>query len=78
MVLRLRYFILKTVDSKQARKHLAHYLDIAQKESIIITRYGKPVAVVEGVRGEDIAGVVVRLSEEENAEARKVVRKKVS
>ena len=64
---------MKTVDSKQARKRLAHYLDVAQKESIIITRYGKPVAIVEGVRGEDIAGVVVRLSEEEKRFAHKKV-----
>lgn len=36
------------VNVREVRDNLADYLNVAQKERVILMRYGKPVAILEG------------------------------
>jgi antitoxin (DNA-binding transcriptional repressor) of toxin-antitoxin stability system len=36
------------VNIREVRDNLADYLNVAQKERVILMRYGKPVAILEG------------------------------
>jgi prevent-host-death family protein len=44
---------MKTVSSAEARENIERVLDSAQKERVVVTRAGKPCAVILGVEGYD-------------------------
>ncbi len=44
---------MKKVALSEAKDHLAEYLDLAEKEEVIITRHGKPAGVLIGFASED-------------------------
>lgn len=44
---------MKTITDREAQGHLQQVLDSAQEERVVITRDGKPTAVVLGLEGSD-------------------------
>lgn len=50
---------MKFVGLKEAKVHLSKYVDRAQEDRIVITRRGKPAALVIGVEGQDIEQVIL-------------------
>jgi prevent-host-death family protein len=44
---------MKKVALSDVKDHLSEYLDLAEKEEIIITRHGKPAGVLIGFATED-------------------------
>jgi len=44
---------MKRVALSKVKDHLSEYLDLAEKEEIIITRHGKAAGVLVGLRSED-------------------------
>ncbi len=50
---------MKAIGLKEAKAHLSRFVDNAQHERILITRRGKPAALVIGVEGHDIERIVL-------------------
>ena len=50
---------MKLIDLKQAKARLSEFVDAAQRDRILITRRGKPAALVIGVEGHDIEQVLL-------------------
>ena len=48
---------MKTVALRDMKTGLSAYIDEAQKSSILITRHGKPAALVWGVEGRDLEDI---------------------
>jgi prevent-host-death family protein len=44
---------MKRVALSKVKDHLSEYLDLAEKEEVIITRHGKAAGVLVGFRSED-------------------------
>ena len=44
---------MKRVALSEVKDHLSEYLDIAEKEEVIITRHGKPAGILIGFASED-------------------------
>lgn len=44
---------MKKVALSEAKDHLSEYLDLAEKEEVVITRHGKPAGVLIGFASED-------------------------
>jgi prevent-host-death family protein len=44
---------MKRVALSKVKDHLSEYLDLVEKEEVIITRHGKPAGVLVGFRSED-------------------------
>ncbi len=44
---------MKRVALSKVKDHLSEYLDLAEREEVIITRHGKPAGVLVGFRSED-------------------------
>jgi len=44
---------MKRVALSEVKDRLSEYLDLAEKEEVIITRHGKPAGVLIGFRSED-------------------------
>ena len=44
---------MKRVALSKVKDHLSEYLDLAEKEEIVITRHGKAAGVLVGLRSED-------------------------
>jgi prevent-host-death family protein len=44
---------MKKVALSDAKDHLSEYLDLAEKEEVIITRHGRPAGVLIGFATED-------------------------
>lgn len=63
---------MKVVSLADAKNGFSHFVEVAQSERVIVTRHGKPVAVLVGVDGESIEAL---LSASE-AEFWKIVRRK--
>jgi prevent-host-death family protein len=55
---RLR-FPLGAIGLKEAKTNLSSFVDQSQRERILITRRGKPAAVVIGVEGQDLEQVLL-------------------
>lgn len=51
---------MKSVGLKEAKSHLSEFVDQAQHDRILITRRGRPAALVIGVEGHDIEQIVLR------------------
>lgn len=51
---------MKTVALREAKQSLSGYVEHAQRERVLITKHGKPAALVIGVEGQDIEDVLLR------------------
>ncbi|MFZ5482498.1 MAG: type II toxin-antitoxin system Phd/YefM family antitoxin [Myxococcota bacterium] len=52
---------MKVVGVREVKAQLSEVLDEAQGEQVIVTRHGKPVAVLSGVAGFDMEDVLLML-----------------
>jgi prevent-host-death family protein len=50
---------MKVVAVREAKQQLSGCIDRAQKERVLITRRGKPAALVIGVQGQDLEEVLL-------------------
>jgi prevent-host-death family protein len=50
---------MKVVALRKARQDFSATVDAAQRERILITRYGKPAALLIGVEGEEFEDVML-------------------
>lgn len=50
---------MKVVAVREAKQQLSGHIDTAQKERVLITRRGKPAALVIGVEGHDFEDVLL-------------------
>ena len=53
---------MKTVTVRDLQKSVRECVDTAQEDRVVITRHGKPAAVLVGVEGEEWESVVVQTS----------------
>ena len=53
---------MKTVTVRDLQKSIRECVDIAQDDRVVITRRGKPAAVLVGIEGEDWESVVLQTS----------------
>ena len=53
---------MKTVTVRELQKKIRECVDAAQRDRIVITRHGRPAAVVIGVQGYDWEDVVLQTS----------------
>ena len=53
---------MKTVTVRDLQKSVRECVDIAQEDRVVITRRGKPAAVLVGVEGEEWESVVLQTS----------------
>jgi len=51
---------VKTVTVRDLQKKVKECVDEAQRDRVIVTRHGKPAAVLVGVQGEDWDAVVLQ------------------
>jgi prevent-host-death family protein len=45
---------MKVIAVREAKASLSKYIDMAQRDRVLITKHGKPAALVIGVEGEDL------------------------
>ena len=50
---------MKTVALREAKQSLSGYVAHAQRERVLITKHGRPAALVIGVEGQDIETVLL-------------------
>jgi prevent-host-death family protein len=50
---------MKVIAVREAKQQLSGCIDTAQKERILITKHGRPVAVVIGVEGRDFEDILL-------------------
>jgi prevent-host-death family protein len=55
---------MKTINVRDLQKKLRECVDTSQKERVVITRHGRPAAVLIGVEGQDWEDVVLETSAE--------------
>lgn len=48
---------MKTVPLRNIKQELSSYVDYAQKEFVLVTRHGRPAAIVLGVEGRDFEDI---------------------
>lgn len=53
---------MKIVAIREVKQTLSARVEESQQESVIITRHGKPVAVLVGVEGQDLEEVMLQCS----------------
>jgi prevent-host-death family protein len=53
---------MKTVNARDLQKKIKECVDMSQEEQVVITRRGKPAAVMVGVEGKDWEDVVIQTS----------------
>jgi prevent-host-death family protein len=53
---------MKTVTARELQKKIRECIDAAQRDRIVITRHGRPAAIVIGVQGCDWEDVVLQTS----------------
>jgi prevent-host-death family protein len=53
---------MKTVNARDLQKKIKECVDISQRDQVVITRRGKPAAVMVGVEGKDWEEVVLQTS----------------
>ena len=51
---------MKTITVRDLQKKVKECVDEAQRDRVIVTRHGKPAAVLVGVQGEDWDAVVLQ------------------
>ena len=55
---------MKTISVRDLRKNIKEIVDAAQRDRIVVTRRGKPAAVLLGVEGKDWESVVLETGPE--------------
>jgi prevent-host-death family protein len=53
---------MKTVNARDLQKRIKKCVDMSQQDRVVITRRGKPAAVLVGVEGKDWGEVVLQTS----------------
>ena len=53
---------MKTVNARDLQKRIKKCVDLSQQDRVVITRRGKPAAVLVGVEGKDWGEVVLQTS----------------
>ena len=53
---------MKTVNARDLQKKIKECVDMSQRDRVVITRRGKPAAVMVGVEGKDWEDVVLQTS----------------
>jgi prevent-host-death family protein len=53
---------MKTVNARDLQKKIKECVDMSQEDQVVITRRGKPAAVLVGVEGKDWEDVVIQTS----------------
>jgi prevent-host-death family protein len=53
---------MKTVNARDLQKKIKECVDMAQQDQVVITRRGRPAAVMVGVEGKDWEDVVLQTS----------------
>ena len=53
---------MKTVTVRDLQKRVRECVDIAQDDRVVITRHGRPAAVLVGIEGEEWEDVVLQTS----------------
>jgi prevent-host-death family protein len=51
---------MKVVALAEAKNSLSAYVDDAQNDRVLVTRHGKPAALIIGVEGEDFEDLMTR------------------
>jgi prevent-host-death family protein len=49
---------MKTVPLREAKQQLSNYVVTSQKEHVLITKHGRPSALIRGVEGHDLEDIV--------------------
>jgi prevent-host-death family protein len=52
---------MKVVALGQAKNALSVYVDHAQRDRVLVTRHGKPAAIIIGVEGEELEDLMTRV-----------------
>lgn len=50
---------MRVVAVREAKQQLSGYIETAQKERVLITKHGKPAALMIGVQGQDLEDVLL-------------------
>lgn len=50
---------MRIIGVREVKDNLSEHLEISQKETVIITRHGRPVSVILGVKGYDLEQVML-------------------
>lgn len=50
---------MKTVSVREMQKKIKECIDVSQKDRVVVTRHGQPVAMIIGVEGTDWENVVL-------------------
>lgn len=53
---------MKTVNTRDLQKRIKQCVDMSQQDQIVVTRRGKPAAILLGVEGKDRGDVVLQTS----------------
>ena len=53
---------MKTVTARDLQKKVKECMDLSQEDQVVITRHGKPAAVLVGVEGRDWEDLVLQSS----------------
>ena len=53
---------MKTVNARDLQKRIKECVDMSQQDKVVITRHGKPAAVLVGVEGKDWGDVALQTS----------------
>lgn len=53
---------MKTVNARDLQKKIKECVDLSQQDQVVITRRGKPAAVMVGVEGKDWEDVMLQTS----------------
>ncbi len=71
---------MKVVPLGQAKNELSAYVEEAQHDRVLVTRHGKPAALIIGVAGEDFEDLMTRSDPEfwQMIEARRTASKTIS
>jgi prevent-host-death family protein len=51
---------MKVIALGKAKNELSTYVDVAQQDRVLITRHGKPAALMIGVEGEEFEDLMTR------------------
>ncbi len=71
---------MKVVALGRVKNELSAYVDKAQQQRVLVTRHGKPAALIIGVEGEDFEDLMTRSDPEfwQMIEARRKASKTIS
>ena len=71
---------MKVVALGEAKNALSAYVDQAQQDRVLVTRHGRPAAIIIGVEGEDFEDLMTRAEPKfwQMIEARRKAAKTVS